>query len=926
MVKKLFIAVAAIILLVIASAIVLPIIFKDDIIAIVKDEANKNLNATLDFGDIGLSMFENFPDFTLTIENVKVTNKAPFEGVKLADIEAIKLSLDLMSVINGDKIQINTIGLQKPDLHVIVLQDGTANYDITLTSDETSESEQTDTVAAESSFNIGLNEYYIRNANIIYDDRAGGMYVKLKNFTHEGSGDFTQDDFLLKTVTKADAVTFKSDGIAYLSNTLLDMKFDINMNLPNMKFVFDENHVRLNALHLGFDGSVAMPDESGDPIDLDLTFETKETTFKSILSLIPAVFMTDFEDVETTGTLALSGMAKGRMVGDQLPAFALDLIVADAMFKYPDLPKSAEQITIDLHVKNPGGSDDNTVIDLNKFYVELAENPVDIVLHMRTPMSDPYINTAIKSNLDLATLADVIPLEEGQSLSGKVISDIQLEGNQSAIDQERYADFKAGGSLILQQLDYKDPSLDYATVIEHCTLNFSPQFAELTALDMAIGNSDLSLTGRVDNIVQWYVADAPLSGNFNLSSNKLDLNEFMTSDESESEAPASEGTEADANESGVVEVPAGFDFVLNTSITSLIYENLNISNVRGNVILRDQRLDLKGLAMDLLEGSMTMSGFYATPNPAEPEFNFNMDIIGWDIPATYEYIEMVQQMAPIMERATGRFSTNVQLAGKLDSEMNPKYNTLDGGGMLLTRNVSLNSPTVLERVAAAIKYDGVKTVTLEDTKVKYYFEDGRIKVDPANFVIGKEIPSVFSGSHGFDQTLDYVLNLDIPTRLMGGAANAAVSGLLSQANKALGTNASMPERIKMDIDITGTSDDPKVSPRMAGTEGSSGPADDLKNQALDELNKKKDELENQAKEELNKAKAEAEAKARAEADAAKKKAEAEAAAAKKKAEEEAKRKADEAKKKAEAEAKKKEEEAKKKAEEEAKKKLNKLIK
>ena len=294
-------------------------------------------------------------------------------------------------------------------------------------------------------FSIGLSEYYIRNANIIYDDRAGGMYAHLVNFTHEGSGDFTQDDFLLETMTDADAIDFKMDGVTYLSRTALDMKFDMNMNLPNMKFDFVENYVKLNALHLGLDGSMAMPAEEGDPIDFDLTFETKETTFKSLLSMVPAIFMTDFEDIETDGNLALSGMAKGRMVGDQLPAFALDLTVSEARFQYPDLPKAAENISIDLHVKNPGGSDDNTIVDLNKFHVELANNPIDMVLHMRTPISDPYIDVDIDMNMDLSSLADVIPLEEGQAITGQVISDIQLKGNQSALDEERYQDFEAGG-------------------------------------------------------------------------------------------------------------------------------------------------------------------------------------------------------------------------------------------------------------------------------------------------------------------------------------------------------------------------------------------------------------------------------------------------------------------------------------------------
>lgn len=926
MIKKIFIGIAALVLLIIASAIVLPIIFKDDIVALVKTEANKNINAELDFGDIGLSLFTNFPDFTLSIDDAKVTGVDRFAGVELADIERLSLSLDLMSVIGGEEIQINSVGLTSPDLHVIVLADGTANYDIAKASEETETEEQEVEEEAESSdgsFSIGLSEYFIRNANIIYDDRAGGMYAKLVNFTHEGSGDFTQDDFLLKTMTDADAITFKMDGISYLNRTALDMKFDMNMNMPNMRFEFVENYVKLNALHLGFDGTVAMPEAEGDPIDLDVTFETKETSFKSLLSMIPAVYMTDFEDIETSGNLALSGMAKGRMVGDQLPAFALDLTVGEAMFHYPDLPKSAENIAIDLHVKNPGGSDDNTVIDLNKFHVELANNPVDIVAHMRTPISDPFIDANVNMDLDLASLADVIPLEEGQAVTGKVFTDIHLKGNQSAIDGERYQDFEAGGMLAMSNIDYKDPSLPYETLVKACSLNFSPRYAELTTMDMQVGRSDMSLTGRIDNIVEWYVADADLKGTVNFSSSMMDLNEFM---EESDEGTAESTDEGDASESeegsegGVAEVPAGFDFVLNTSITKMLYEDMEISNVSGRVVMRDQAINLSNLNMNMMDGSLNMTGNYSTKNIIEPSFDMTMDIIGWDIPMTYEFVDMVQKMAPIMENATGRFSTKMEIAGLMDQNMDPKYETLDGGGMLMTRGVSLNSPKVLERAAEATKYDGLKNLVLEDTEVEYYFEDGRIEVKPAEFVIGKEIPAVFSGSHGFDMTLDYLLNFDIPTKLMGGAATQVVSGLLSKVSGATGVNAQMPERVKVDLDITGTSEDPKVTPRIAGTEKGSV-QNDLKDKAKEELGKKKEELENKARNEADKAKA----KAQAEAD--KKKAEAEAAAkakadeAKRKAEAEKKAAEEKAKNEAEAAKKKAEEQAKKKAAEEAKKKL-----
>lgn len=911
MLKKALIILVVLVASIIGAAIALPIIFKDDLIKIAQQEANKSLNATIDFTDIDVSLFSHFPDFSLTIHDLKVSGKSAFDGIELANIKALEVSIDLMSVIKGEEYRIKTFGLVSPKINIIILEDGSANYDIALTEENATEEEEESEQPA--SFKATVQEYFIRNAHIIYDDRQGEIFAELLDFTHEGSGDFTEDIFLLKTNTIAQELTLKMEGLSYLTRTQLDMKFDINMDMPNMKFVFDENHVKLNALELNFDGWIAMPDETDEPIDMDLTFGTKQTAFKSILSLIPAVFMSDFDGVETSGSLALSGMAKGRMVGEQYPAFDVALKVADAMFKYPDLPSSAENIQIDLRAKNPGGSDDNTVVDINKFHVEMAKNPIDITLHMRTPISDPYIEATVISDFDLGSIKEVIPLEEGQSLKGQIFSDLKLKGYQSALDQERYQDFEASGNLVLTDFDYADSTMPYATLIKTCSLNFTPQFAELTQLDMMVGKSDIQMQGRVDNVVAWYVADEPLSGRFDLRSNFMDINEFIETDEASEDQTPSDSVAQETT--GVAEIPAGLDFILNTDIKKVIYDGIEITNLSGKVVLKDQTIDMENLTMNLMDGSLVLNGMYGTKNPTKPDFNVDMNIDHWDIVTTFKELELIQNMAPVLESATGRFSTGLKMAGQMDQNMDPIYNTLDGRGKLKTHNVKLNSPSTLAKIATLIKYDGTKEITLDNIFVSFKFKDGRIAVDPTSFVIGKEVPSIFKGSHGFDQTLDYVLNLDFPSDVLGGAANQVVSGLFAQANKKLGTNASVPSRIKMDIDITGMLADPKITPRLAGTERSV--QDQVKDQLTNELNKQKEELEKKAQAEIDKAKAQAEAEAE--------KLKQQALEAKAKAEAEAKAKAEAAAKKLEEEAKKKTEEAKKKAQEEAKKALKGLL-
>ena len=135
--KKILLILGIVIALLLGAAVVLPIIYKDKIIALVKDEANKNLNAKINFGDFGLSIISSFPDFRICMEDLSVAGINEFEGDTLAFIKELNLDVDIMSVINGEEIGINAIIINAPKIYAHVLKDGKANWDITKPSEDT---------------------------------------------------------------------------------------------------------------------------------------------------------------------------------------------------------------------------------------------------------------------------------------------------------------------------------------------------------------------------------------------------------------------------------------------------------------------------------------------------------------------------------------------------------------------------------------------------------------------------------------------------------------------------------------------------------------------------------------------------------------------------------------------------------------------
>ncbi|MCB9173940.1 MAG: hypothetical protein H6589_04970 [Flavobacteriales bacterium] len=808
----------------------LPFIFKGKIIEMVKEETNSMLNAKVDFGEFDMGLISTFPDFNFTIDNVKVEGVDKFEGIALADIKNLTLKVDLMSVISGSEINIKTIKIESPIINAIVLADTTANWDIMKVSAE----DTVTTVEEPSNFKLGLKELTINNARIVYKDETMNLVTEMIGLNFNLSGDMTAYFTSLKTKTSIDTLNLKMDGINYMKNAVVVATADIDADLANSKYTFKENEFKINELILGLDGFVAM---LTDDIDMDLKFSAKKTDFKNILSMVPAVYMTDFKNVKTAGKLALDGFAKGVYAENKLPAFALNLIVENAMFKYPDLPKSVNNIQVDLHVTNIDGVEDHTVIDLKKFHMEMAGNPIDAKLLLKSPISDPDVLASLKAKIDLATLKDIIPLEKGDEMNGIFTSDVNIKGRMSSIEKEKYEEFNAEGMMSLTGMLYKSDSLPYDVMLNQMGLKFSPQFVELTAFDAKIGKTDLQANGRIDNILSYvFSEDQVLTGRFNLSSSNLDVNEFM----SDSDEPATTSTVTAEEPLSVVEVPKNIDFTLTSSFTKIIYDNIQIDNVKGLLVVRDQKIDMQNLSMNLMDGSMIMDGFYETTNPIQPGIKFDMDIKEFDVQKVANTFTSVAEMAPIVNNTHGKFNTKLAVKGVLNDKMEPDLQTLNGDGVIQTKNIEVRDFKPMVKLADVLKNDKLRTVSVANTNVTYEIKDGRVYTKPFDVKLGNTVGTM-SGSNGLDQTIDYTMALKIPSKDLG--VSNALNQMSSQAS-GLGLDIKAAEHINVDVLIGGTVTEPKISTNLKGA--AKNIVGDVKEQVKEKINQEIDKAKEQA--------------------------------------------------------------------------------
>ncbi len=859
---------AAVVVLLVAAVVAVPFLFKDKINARVKEEINNQLNAKVDYGDFSLSLIRSFPNFSFSLNDISVVGIDSFKGDTLIYMKNFNFTVDLMSVIKGEKYKLLALNLIEPDIHALVNYNGKANWDIMKKKGETATAEES------SAFSLEIKKYKIENGEIIYDDKAGNSFAQIHELNFEGSGNVTDALYDFVTKTSIAELTYKSGAVAYLSKAKLNADMSISVDNANSKYTFKENNISLNDLALQFDGFVQTKKEA---TALDVAFKSKQTEFKSILSLIPAIYKKDFDKIKTSGSLALDGKVKGEMKGESYPSFNLNLKVNNGMFQYPDLPVAVRNISIASNIAKPQGGLDLTVIDISKLHLEAGSDPIDAKINVRTPVSDPNVVANIIGKVDLSTVPKFYPIEGLKTISGLLNLNLDFKGKKSDVDNKNYAAIKAAGNLKITNLVYDTKETPMPVRVMDMQMTFNPQNVTLNSFSSAIGRSDFNANGTIDNFMAYAFGKGDLLGTINLRSSQFDANEWLKKDET---APA-QTKAADTAKTAYFKVPAHIDFTANSQIGKILYEKIVLENVKGQIVIKDESINLNNLFANLLGGNATISAKYDTKGKSHPDVTFAYDINNFDLQKTYQAVGMSEKLAPVIKYVQGNFSSDLKGEGKLNEDMSVDYNSLKGDGKVEIPSAKIMGLPILQKVAEVAKIPALQNLELKNAYTVLKFKDGRVNVDPTDLKFGNGYNVNVKGSNGFDQSIDYDMRMDVPTKELGGAGAIAQSYL----SKIPGLGAKVPDMLSFTFKVTGTTSKPQVKLSNVGAGGGGSSVKDMVNTAVEDLKKKAEEeakakaeelkkqAEQQARDAVDKAKKEAEQRAREAADKAKKEAE-----------------------------------------------------
>jgi hypothetical protein len=341
-----------------------------------------------------------------------------------------------------------------------------------------------------------------------------------------------------------------------------------------------------------------------------------------------------------------------------------------------------------------------------------------------------------------------------------------MAGRMSSIEKQEYEKFKSSGEASVKNFRIESNQLTMPVEISQGQIKATTNQISVSQFDAKIGQSDFSLQGGVSNYLAYLFKNGVLKGNFNLKSaylNFSELSNLQKSANTETKEKVETRAEPVAAADSVIafQVPDNVDLTFQSSIQKAIYDKMPINNITGLIRVKDQRMELSNLNMEMLKGTVAVNGSYANAPDKKPLFDFKLKMEGIDLPTAYQSISTFQHYLPIASKSQGNFTTELGLSGKMNEKMNIIPVSMNGLGVFNTKNLMIIDSPVFDQIRGIIKKEKLKNVKIEDFTAKFQFENGQLKLNPFKTNIADQQATIhgsLSAAREISLNMDFLVN------------------------------------------------------------------------------------------------------------------------------------------------------------------------
>lgn len=437
--------------------------------------ANHSLNARVELGSVDLTFFSTFPRFGLRVTDGTLVSKALRDTMwqrrdTLLTFKKAALVVNPIDYLTKKKITLYRLTVDSARIYAHIDKEGRANWDILPDSTDTTaaDSASTDTTRLAPG-GIDIRRVALRHAIVTFDDRQARVFANLWDANLGLQASLHRGHSMLKLDYSNRNILFWQDGELLVNRVSAGLKTDLELDRRQRTLTLNNALLDINGLELDLKGTLRR-DTTARAADVDLHYSLHAPSIKTVIGLIPQSILKKGA-VDAAGEVQVDGTLKGLYGKGHMPLATLKVNVNQASAHYEGMPYGIDEITADFTGQVDLMKQQPSYADLKIFHFKGAKTDILADARIDDLLGDPDISFHTQSTIDLTTLSQALPLQEGISIKGKMNADIRLRCRLSSLRNKDLGRIKIGGKLSTEGLVVKDTNRQFE-LTSNAVLNF----------------------------------------------------------------------------------------------------------------------------------------------------------------------------------------------------------------------------------------------------------------------------------------------------------------------------------------------------------------------------------------------------------------------------------------------------------------------
>jgi hypothetical protein len=751
------------------------LLFKDRIINQFIREANKQLNTPVKIGKIDVSVFQQFPQLSIILNDVYVEDSHA-GTYPLLTAKMIAFQMNPISVYGGD-YTIRGLKIFDSETNLKISPRGENNYTIL----KPVEGNDKGTVAFE------LKDVELINTKVNYSDRSVAQFFTFTSTALDASIQTDNDIYDIEASGELTTEKMEINNHSILAGKSFTVDSKLLYDDINKVVNIDSSTLELRNSAFTVFGTYRWKERN----EIDITTKAEHTDIQSLFSLLPESVTKKLEKYESDGDAYFTARLRGEVSPRKKPSITSTFGLRNARIYHPEYKSQIEHANVEGSFASPDITDTRSAtLVLKNIRGNLNREKFEANFIISN-FEQPRVICDFKGKVDAQSVLSFYPIRELSDVKGSLVADVSLEGDVELLkDKTTARQVTTQGTVELQNIDLKYGPDKVPLQDLKGNLQFNNNDLALSNVSGKLGSSDFVLNGFFKNIITFLLFEnQPIGIETDLKSNYIDLDQiFLYSFGNESD---------DSNQEYVFSISPNVNLNFNCDVKSLKYKRFRGTELKGDLLVKNEMAVSRNFQIKTMGGQLGLSGIVDAKNNKAIDVVVTSTLNNIHLDSIFYVFENFKQDFIEDRHLKGEASAEVNMEMTLNQHLKLFPETLIADISVTIRNGQLNNFEPMQKLNKYLDDEGLSKLRFADLKNDIHIENKAVYM-PQMLVRSNVTDLTISGKHTFDQQIDYRVVAPLKKKKLDPEA-------------ALAMEEDIHGGAKLFLKITGTTDDYKVA-------------------------------------------------------------------------------------------------------------------